>query len=221
MAEWVSRQRAQKEGTVSPSGPVDWSTVLTISRQPGAGGHTVAKKVCDALGTGWKVWDREIIDALAESVNMRREMIEALDENVHSWLEQVVRDVFGVTTMETFAYRRHLAQVLLSIAHQGNAVIVGRGANFLLKHGLNVRLRASRDFRVRETMTGENLNREQAEKRVREIDKRRAEFTKSVFERDIDDIDAYDMILRTDVLGFDVAASAIVAATKAKLAQQA
>ena len=221
MAEWVSRQRAQKEGTVSPSGPVDWSTVLTISRQPGAGGHTVAKKVCDALGTGWKVWDREIIDALAESVNMRREMIEALDENVHSWLEQVVRDVFGVTTMETFAYRRHLAQVLLSIAHQGNAVIVGRGANSLLKHGLNVRLRASRDFRVRETMTGENLNREQAEKRVREIDKRRAEFTKSVFERDIDDIDAYDMILRTDVLGFDVAASAIVAATKAKLAQQA
>jgi cytidylate kinase len=181
----------------------------------------VAKKVCDALGTGWKVWDREIIDALAESVNMRREMIEALDENVHSWLEQVVRDVFGVTTMETFAYRRHLAQVLLSIAHQGNAVIVGRGANFLLKHGLNVRLRASRDFRVRETMTGENMNREQAEKRVREIDKRRAEFTRSVFERDIDDIEAYDMILRTDILGFDVAAAAIVAATKAKISQQA
>ncbi len=70
-------------------------------------------------------------------------------------------------------------------------------------------------------MAGENMNREQAEKRVREIDKRRAEFTRSVFERDIDDIEAYDMILRTDILGFDVAAAAIVAATKAKISQQA
>ncbi|NMC83315.1 MAG: cytidylate kinase-like family protein [Armatimonadetes bacterium] len=221
MAEWISRQQAQKEEKSGLAGPVDWRTVVTISRQPGAGGHTVAQKVCQAMGPGWKVWDREIIDALAESVNMRREMIESLDENVHSWLEQVVRDVFGVTTMETFAYRRHLAQVLLSIAHQGNAVIVGRGANFLLKHGLNVRLRAGRDFRIKETMAGENMNREQAEKRVREIDKRRAEFTRSVFERDIDDIEAYDMILRTDILGFDVAAAAIVAATKAKISQQA
>lgn len=103
MAEWISRQQAQKEEKSGLAGPVDWRTVVTISRQPGAGGHTVAQKVCQAMGPGWKVWDREIIDALAESVNMRREMIESLDENVHSWLEQVVRDVFGVTTMETFA----------------------------------------------------------------------------------------------------------------------
>lgn len=220
MAEWVSRQRAQNEERTDSEGPVDWRTVVTISRQPGAGGHTVAERVCSALGPGWKVWDREIIDALAECANMRREMIESLDENVHSWLEQVVREVFGVTTMETFEYRRHLAQVLLSIAQQGHAVIVGRGANFLLKYGLNVRLQASREFRITETMAGENMDREQAEKRVREIDKRRADFTRSVFECDIDDIEAYDMILRTDVLGFDVATAAIVAAVKAKLAQQ-
>jgi len=192
--------------------------VITISRQYGAGGRTVAALVAQKMGPGWEVWDREIIEAMAHNAQARREMIEALDERTRSWIHEMAADIANVPTIEPLGYRRHLTQVLLALAQQGQKVIVGRGANFILKQALNVRLRAALEFRIQQVMRLENIGHDEALRRIHKVDRERADFTRRVFDRDIEDPDAYDMIIRTNAIGFDATAEAIAAAARAMFA---
>jgi len=127
-------------------------------------------------------------------------------------------DIANVPTIEPLGYRRHLTQVLLALAQQGQKVIVGRGANFILKQALNVRLRAALEFRIQQVMRLENIGHDEALRRIHKVDRERADFTRRVFDRDIEDPDAYDMIIRTNAIGFDATAEAIAAAARAMFA---
>lgn len=215
VTEWFLREQARKEKEQHPAAPPHGRIIaITISRQFGAGGHTVASKVVEIMGPQWSLWDREIIDQVAQSAQVRSEMVESLDEKTLSWLNQMVRNMLNVRSLEAQEYRRHLVQVLLALAQQGRKVILGRGGNFVLTDALNVRLEASLDFRVRATMERENLSYGEAQDRVVRVDKQRQEFSRGVFERDAEDRSAYDMVLQTDGLGYDAAVSAIVAAAR-------
>lgn len=218
--EWFLREQArrsqeQANAVIRPERP---RPVITISRQYGAGGRSVAALVAQKMGPGWEVWDRGIIEAMAHNAQARREMIEALDERTRSWIHEMAADIANVPTIEPLGYRRHLTQVLLALAQQGQKVIVGRGANFILKQALNVRLRAALEFRIQQVMRLENIGHDEALRRIHKVDRERADFTRRVFDRDIEDPDAYDMIIRTNAIGFDATAEAIAAAARAMFA---
>lgn len=213
--EWFLTQKAQQERNALTPGP-NVQSVITISRQFGAGGHTVAQRVAARLGPQWQLWDKEVIEKVAQSAQVRTEMVEALDEHTHTWMDEMIRILFKDKVLESLGYRRHLAQVLLALAQQGNKIILGRGANFVLPDALNVRLCASVEFRTKVIMERDHMSHHEALKKVQQADRDRAAFTHSVFNREIDDPSGYDMILQTDTLGFDVAAAVIVAAWQAK-----
>jgi cytidylate kinase len=147
-------------------------------------------------------------------------MVEALDERTHSWLTQMVRQLCSVPVMEPQSYRQHLVGVLLVLAQQGKKVVLGRGANFVLREALNVRLEASEGFRVHETMKREGIGHADALRQVHQVDLDRARFSRSVFQQDVDDRKTYDMVLRTDELGYDAAAAAIVGAARVMFGAQ-
>jgi cytidylate kinase len=215
VTEWYLREKGAREqarGTTGTTPRVQ--PVITISRAFGSGGHAIGERVARELGDNWQVWDREIIEAVSQSAEATTEMVEALDEHTRSWIEEMVYAIFAKPMMEIFAYRRHAAQVLLALAQQGHKVIIGRGANFVLSEALNVRLRASEAYRVQDTMRRENIGHEQAVRQVHHVDAERAEFVRAVFQRRIDDPDAYDMILSTDALGVEASVAAIVAAAR-------
>lgn len=217
--EWFLLQKARKERQDLSPAPAPRSAeappVITISRQYGAGGHTVGNGVAQALGADWQVWDREIIDAVAESAHARRDMVEALDERVRGWMDEMTRSLFQVAMLEAYTYRHHLALVLLALGQQGHKVIIGRGANFVLPQALNVRLCAAHANRVGEVERREGLTRDEAQRKVAAEDRNRAEFSRTVFGRDVDDPGAYDVIFMTDTLKEEVAVAAIVAAARA------
>jgi len=212
VTEWFLLERARKEERKAEKQPVGVQPVITISRQYGAGGHSVADKLVTWMGPKWQVWDKEIIEAIAQSAQERTEMVASLDEVTQSWMEQMVRSLFNVRYMEAQAYHRHLAQVLLALAQQGRKVIIGRGANFVLPEALNVRLEAGLDFRVNDIMERYKVTKDEALRKIHEVDRVRADFTKRVFNRDITDRRAYDIIIQTDAIGFDATAAAIAAA---------
>jgi len=174
--------------------------VVTISRQLGAGGTEVAQKLAEMLGEPWRVWDQQIIDAIANHAEVRREMVQSLDEQAQSEIDTVVKSLLGIGGLEAPSYRKHLAEVVLTIERAGFAIILGRGANFLLPRALNVRLRASMPVRVRRVMEQMNLSREQAERAIRDSDHKRAAFVQQTFGRNIDEDGAYDLIIYTDDL---------------------
>lgn len=214
--EWFLREQARSEREAqSQVEPVGRSKrVLTVSRQYGAGGHTIANLVAQQLGSDWEIWDKEIIEEVARSARVRAEMVETMDERTQTWIEQVVRNIFGVKTIEAFQYRHHLAQVLLALAQQGNKIFIGRGANFVLTDAFNIRLWASESYRVQAMMSRNKLSHDEAVKNVHQVDKERADFTRSVFDRDINDPQGYDMVLRTDEMGEGACVAAVLAAAR-------
>lgn len=215
VTEWFLRERARRSRREPAAGaPAKPKPVITLSRQYGAGGHTIAEKLLETLGAEWQVWDRQIIDQIAENAQIRREMVEALDERTQGWIDQFVKNVLGAQVMEIHGYRKHLVQVLLALGQQGHKILIGRGANFVLRNALNVRLHASVEYRAQAVMRLENIGHEEALRRIQRVDHERAEFTRSVFDRDIEDPTGYDMVIQTDTLGIEAAVAAIAAAAR-------
>jgi len=216
LTEYFLRQKAAKERAEgAPEQVQTVPPVVTLSRQFGAGGHTVAEALIKRLGKGWDLWDRHLIDAVAASAEVRSEMVSAIDEKMHDWVTQTVRNILGAGGLDALAYKRHLVQVLLALAHQGRKVIVGRGSNFVLPQALNVRLEAALEFRVRATMERLRMGHDEAMALVLRSDRERADFSHGVFDRDVEDRAAYDMVLQTDSLGYAATTEVIVAAVRA------
>lgn len=212
--EWFVQQKIERERERHGGNGriIRERAVLTISREYGAGGHSVAERVSQELGSDWKIWDRELVDAIAESAHVRKEMVEMLDEQSHSLIEQILRYSVNCYPLSPDRFHRELVEVLVSLAHQGNKIIIGRGANYVLSPAFKVRLIGSVDFRMKEIERREGLSRPEALSKLRRIDKQRADYVRNLFGRDIADPAGYDMILRMDHMQIDTASSAIAAA---------
>lgn len=217
MTEWFLREKALREWERAGDAPVPArQAVITLARQFGAGGHTVAARVATALGADWQVWDREIVEAVAHHADVEAAMVAALDERTRSRIDEAVSLSLGIRTLETAHYQRCLARAVLAVAQQGRKILLGRGANFLLPDALHVRLHAPHDFRVHEAMRREGLSQEEAERRVRQVDRERSSFIHSHYHQDVDAPRHYDVILQTGRLSAEEAAAIIVAAAHAR-----
>jgi cytidylate kinase len=187
--------------------------VITISCQPGGGGQEVAA----LLGQkGWTVWDRELVNEIANDIHVQRQIVEHLDERAESLLEEMFQALFGATTITFQTYLRWLHRTILSIAAQGNAVIIGRGANFILPKALKVRAIASFDYRVEKLMALERMSEEEATRYIARSDQQRINFIRQCFGRDIDDASQYDMVIRMDDFRIPDAAEVIQLAAQIK-----
>lgn len=186
----LARQRAAESGEPCAH------SVVTISRRMGSGARIVAQKLAEELG--WSLWDKELIDAIAQDADVSRRVVEAFDEKTMSELEVFARGALGDHEMGGFLYPRHLARAVASIAALGNAIILGRGANYILPDALHVRIDASFEFRVANMMRFEGLTREQAIAKINESDRERAAFLVRVFGKERVQNTHYDLAIHMD-----------------------
>jgi hypothetical protein len=180
----------------------------------------IVEALCAALGERWHVWDADLLDEVALRADRRRQLMEAVDEKVQSQIDLTIRSLVGAPVVEEITYIRHLMGVMLTLAHDGYAIIVGRGGNFILRDALKVRVRAPFAVRVENCRQALGGTREEAEQRVRASDHDRSEFIRREFERNIDDPDGYDMILRSDSLGVEAGAAAIAGAVRERFGSE-
>lgn len=170
--------------------------VITISRTMGSGGRIVARKVADDLG--FSLWDRELIDLIAKEAEIASKVVEAFDEKTVSEIELLIRGVLGDHESAGFLYPKHLARTVAIIASIGNAVILGRGANFLLKNALNVRMDASLEKRIENMTQYEEIDRHAAERKLKRSDKERKQFVQKVFGKEKMSYSHFDLCLWMD-----------------------
>lgn len=172
----VSRERKIKAGKM-PANPV-----ITISRSMGSGGRIIARKLADDLD--FSLWDRELLDAIAAEAEIPPRIVEMFDEKMVSEILVLVHSALGNHLLEKFLYLRHLARVVAGIASIGNAVILGRGVNFLLPNALNVRIDASLERRIRNMMSYETCSRTAARDKIKRSDRERMHYLYSTFGRE-------------------------------------
>ncbi|MDO8684877.1 MAG: cytidylate kinase-like family protein [Armatimonadota bacterium] len=218
VAEQIKRaelsRRASEEWLSGRRIPLENPRIITISRQLGSGGRVVAEILAERIG--WSLWDRELVDAIAENAHLNARIVDSFDEKTVSEIEALTRSILGEPEIGGFLFGRQLARVVLSIARRGNAIILGRGANFVLPNALNIRLEASLEARISNMMKIEGLTREEAIDQIHHSDRERAAFTRQVFNKDIDDLSSYDLVIEMDCFTTADAAEIIITAAKCR-----
>ncbi len=171
--------------------------IITISREKGSGGRPIAFLVARQLGAPWRVFHKDIVEQIAKEANLEKELIEEVDEDNIPLITQMIDNVLGKQYMNLSGYYKHLVKILSTIGNRGHAIIIGRGANFLLPEALKVRVICEMDERIRKVMKYEKVSRREAVEMIDQSDKKRTEFTKSLFQHDPRKAHHYDLIIRT------------------------
>jgi cytidylate kinase len=170
---------------------------VALSRDAGAGGTEVARAVGERLG--WPVYDRELLQRVAEGMGLRPEVLEKVDERHKGWLQRCLEYFVASPPVAGDAYACRLAEALLSLAARGECVIVGRGAAQVLpaESTLRVRLVGSFPARVLAVQRRHGASAEEAERRVAATDAERRRFVQEYFHKDPSDAGLYDLVLNS------------------------
>ena len=199
------------------AGRIAFGPYLLISREMGAGGLVVAERVGRKLN--WPVFDREIVDVISREANVREQLVESVDEHVRGSLEDFIRDVLMPRGLGTDSYLMNLRRVVLMLGHQGDVVIVGRGAEQILPgpFGLRVRLVAPLEERIQRVQERKGISRDDALETIQSADRERGEFLRRQFGRDAKDPLNYDLVLNTGGMEMDRVVLMVLSALQRKL----
>jgi cytidylate kinase len=190
--------------------------VVTVSRLPGSGGAVFARMLAEKLQLD--LFDRELVHCIAESSHLSEALVSSLDERVRSelsqWLLMMERDRF----LYPYQYLQHLSRVVGTIAKQGQAVIVGRGASFILAAGesLRILLVAPLEVRIRRVAEAHGLDPLEAKRRLLRTESDRSAFVKKYFHADMLDPNQYDLVFNTEQIPLQHAVEATLALLKAR-----
>ena len=114
-------------------------------------------------------------------------------------------------------YAELVRQVILEYAEAGEVVIVGRGAQVILRDVpgvLRVRINASEPVRIQRVMERTQVDYKEAERQVRQNDRERTRYLKHFHGADWQDATLYDLILNTDKLSVEKAVALIITAAQ-------
>ena len=192
-------------------------SVITVSMQPGSGGSQMAETLAKRLG--YDFFHRQIIKEIAGSSKISAAVVESVEKERLSGISDFVSLLTKKHYMYPDDYLMHLMQVINTIAEHGRAVIVGRGANFILppENRFSVRVIADLDVRIRIVTRAYQCSRDEAKHRIIRRDSRRSAFIRQTFHADIDDPLHYDMVINTGFADLEVAVEAVLGAVSVYL----
>jgi cytidylate kinase len=187
-------------------------SIITVSREPGSGGRIVAEGIAKRLG--FDLYHREIIQEMAGSSDISTRILETLDEKKLSALEDWIAELVNQRHLWPDQYLKHLMKVIGIIGNHGQAVIIGRGATFILPpdQRFSIRVVAPLDNRVKNVASNFDVPLEEAKRRVLRTESDRRAFTRKYFHVDISNPVNYDVVLNTGRLSMAAAAEAALSA---------
>ena len=195
--------------------------IITIGREYGSGGREIGELVAQKLGIPF--YDKQILTRAAQKSGLCEEVVEHHDEKAslggifvgsgahmgssHVGLQMPLNQRVFLAQFET----------INSIAAEGDCVIVGRCADYVLKDlpdVVHVFLYASEEKRIERIMRVENVDRGAARDLIRKTDKQRRSYYNFFADGNWGMRSNYDLMLRTDDRTPDEVANAIIAFAK-------
>ena len=181
--------------------------VLTVNREFGSGGGRIAETIAGWLG--WKLLDKDIIDAIAYEAHVESSVVRHYDEHVVSWLrrinQQAMRSAALAAGLELGDNAVFDAEETVKVSRKiieqayidGKCVIVGRGSQCVLQnkpdvfHTFVYAPCKERVERLRHRL-GKRVN---AEQRMRAVDDERARYLHQYFGKAWNDPHLYDLMI--------------------------
>ena len=212
-----------------PSGePPEGKVVVTISRQFGSGGSEIGQLV--AKEGGLEYLDNEIIAEVAKRLGEDVQDVAQQDEHTAGMAGHIL-EAMRANNPFTIHYRTmidqtdkslsqaregaylHLTQkVILELATRGNAVIVGRGSQFLLHNAprtLHIYVFAPQPYRIERVMKQFRLNHDQALELIERRDYEHESYLRRYYGSDGQQPGLYHLLINTGLFSFEQAADLI------------
>lgn len=212
---WTLVQQQRKAAEKAQPWPL-----ITVSRQFGSLGAAIGKRVAEL--TGFSCWDQEVVHAIARQTGAPERLVALLDERARDAIDDLITATLRVVRGEEQEYTQQLARIVHTLERSGAAVIVGRGAQFILApdRALKVRVVAPFDRRVEGYAKRQGISVAESERVTRETERDRLAYARQRFDKDVTDPVHYDLVLNTGFLSVDQAAELIVAAYRIKFGRQ-
>ncbi len=204
--------------------------VITISRGYGSGGKTIGERLAKEFNI--QCYDFEILQMASEKSGINQTLFSKSDENIKGmpfYKTMSQKAAFKgevippsskdfVSDENLFNYQ---AQVMRELADKESCILVGRAADYVLSdmdNVLRVNVQAPFDSCVKTVMDMFAISKDEAEKKIKRIDKERAAYYKYYTGNEWNDVSNYDLSINSDI-GWDKCIELIKAALKIKLGE--
>jgi cytidylate kinase len=191
ITRWQSNRKRKYKKPIRP--------VITISRLPGCDAWNIAKQLSDDLEIDF--FDQEIVDQIAEKADVSRRVVETVDEQDNS----IVLDWLSTLTAERHLwpneYLDQLTRIIGTIGAHGHAVILGRGASYILPKEICLRVLvvAPLEVRIRNVRETYKVSEKTARQNVMGKESERIAFIRRYFHVDMLNPVNYDLVFNTEM----------------------
>ncbi len=180
--------------------------ILTISRMFGTGSRDLGTEIANRLG--YSFFDNELIQMVAEQASVSTDWVASMEKQSEGRFQKLMATLVPKSLMDMILnsdygdrdeeiYTDMLEKVINRIAAEGDAVILGRGGQYILKdrtdtyHLLMV---ADIDYRINYICQRFELTRRQALLAVAMEDKRRVNLYRKLGRADYNQTDRYHLV---------------------------
>jgi cytidylate kinase len=203
--------------------------VVTIRGLLGSGAPEIGRQVADRVHADYL--DRQIIAEVAARLHRKEQDVADKEMPPGTFLGRIAKaleyvggyDNIGLPIwqipLDDARYLQSLESVINELAKSRSIVIYGRGSQFILKNfpgALHVLVVAPLEVQVKRVMQSMGLDAEDAKREIMRFDNGAREFIKRYFHARLEDPGNYDLVVNTEHLNFDVAASIVIDALSFK-----
>jgi cytidylate kinase len=196
--------------------------VVTISREYGSGGGTLAEMLARSLG--WKIVNQSLVAEVAKRAKIDPEVAARYDECIDPWFHRLVKGLWqggyeGLATrvdtriVDSEAMARLAGEIIREAAELGQCVIVGRGGQCLLRQRndvFHVSVFAPRQEKI-QRMRDRLSPGTDADRFMEEMDNRRAAYIRRFHNEDWKDRRLYHLVI-SSTLGLETVRDTILCA---------
>ena len=190
-------------------------TIINVGRSFGSGGGFVGQAIAKKLNIPF--YDNELISQACEENGYSKDLF-ASGEKKRSifsassfFTSGRISSLDGSYVNEDILFKAQ-SEVIRAIAQKGDAVIIGRCADYILRDlpCLDVFVCAPEEFRIKRLMEAENLSADEAEKLMRRKDRTRETYYNYYTFGAWGQADNYDLCIDSSVLGIEGTADFII-----------
>lgn len=185
--------------------------IITIGREYGSGGKAIAEALAKDLGI--KLYDKNLIELIAERHNIDPDVLEATDERISNpFFDPYIS--YGIDTASRSSRLFALqSNIIREAANEGSAIFVGRCANDILweyPDVVRIFIYAPKLDRIQRIMVKEGIAEDlAAEKIIRRMDKARRSYYQFYTDKKWGSSEGMDLLINSSVLGIEGTAGLI------------
>lgn len=200
--------------------------IISIGRECGSGGLEIGQKLADHYNI--KLYDRNILNILAENTDEDTDKLAKIEEKVSGHLLSFVRNGFSEDMQTMMSKLTKTDQLFLRekalIEHLVNTesfVIIGRAANAIIPDAPNVLklyIYANDEFKIPRVKEYYHLDTDKdALKKMSQIDKTRKDYFNYYSDMAWGSTDGHDFMINSAVLGIDKTVDLIIQLAEMKI----